>query len=133
MKFIVNKWQISEISALVLTHCERLSEEERDLEIAQFEKDHPSVAELMGKGILAVGFPDSSYVKNETELSERVEADKSNLRQLIYSCDETVYIPQPSQNENRQSPQDESRQPPQNESSQPPQNVSRQHLCCSIL
>ena len=123
----------------------------------QFKKDHPSVAELMGKGILAVGFPDSSYVESETELSERVEADKSNLRQLIYSCDETVTIPQPSQNENRQSPQNESRQPPQNESSQPPQNessqppqnknsqppqnessqppqnVNRQHLCCSIL
>ena len=96
MKFIVNKWQISEISVLVLTHCERLSEEERGLEIAQFKKDHQSVAELMGKGILAVGFPDSSYVENETELSERVEADKSSLRQLIYSSDEPVTIPQSS-------------------------------------
>ena len=96
VKLIISEWQISEISVLVLTHCERLSEEERGLEIVQFKKDHQSVAELMGKGILAVGFPDSSYVENETELSERVEADKSNLRQLIYSSDEPVTIPQSS-------------------------------------
>ena len=109
VKLIISKWQISEISALVLTHCERLSEEERGLKIAQFKKDHRSVAELMGKGILAVGFPDSSYVENETELSEKVEADKANLRQLIYSCDERVLIPES------------------------PQNANRQHSCCSIL
>jgi hypothetical protein len=37
-------------------HCE----EERGEMIKQFKKDHPSITELMGKGILAIGFPDSS-------------------------------------------------------------------------
>ena len=101
LKFIISKLQISEISALVLTHCERLSEEERRDMIEQFKKDHPSVAELMGKGIHAVGFPDSSHVQLGSELSQWVEEDKAKLRQLIYSCDEQVIIPEPSQNMNR--------------------------------
>ena len=80
---IISKWQISEISALVLTHCERLSEKERGEMIEQFKKDHPSVAELMGKGILAVGFPDSSHIQSGSELSQRVEDDRKELRHLI--------------------------------------------------
>ena len=63
LKRVMNKWQISGITALVLTHCERLSEEERGEMIEQFKKDHPSIAEQMGKGILAVGFPDSSHIQ----------------------------------------------------------------------
>jgi hypothetical protein len=72
----------------VLTHCERLSEEERGEMIEQFKKDHPSIAELMGKGTLAVGFPDSSHIQPGSPLSQMVEEDKANLRKLIYSCDE---------------------------------------------
>jgi hypothetical protein len=94
LKGVLNKWQISGISALVLTHCERLSEEERGEMIEQFKKDHPSIAELMGKGILAVGFPDSSHIQPGSPLSQRVEEDKANLRKLIYSCDERLFIPQ---------------------------------------
>ena len=81
---VIYKWNISRSSALILTHCERLSEEERGEMIEQFKKDHPSIAELMGKGILAVGFPDSSHI--QSLLSQRVEEDKASLRQLIYSC-----------------------------------------------
>ena len=89
---IVHEWQISQISALVLTHCEHLSEEERREMIEQFKKDHPSIAKLMGKGILTVGFPDSSCVPKE--LRQRVEMDIKKLRLLISSCDERVLIPQ---------------------------------------
>jgi hypothetical protein len=92
LKSIVNEWNISRISALVLTHCERLSEEERGEMIEQFKKDHPSIAELMGKGILALGFPDSSHIQPGSPLSQRAEEDKANLRQLIYSCDEPICI-----------------------------------------
>jgi hypothetical protein len=52
LKSVVSEWQISGISALVLTHCERLSEEERGEMIEQFKKDHPLIAELMGKEFL---------------------------------------------------------------------------------
>ena len=58
--------------------------------IEQFKKDHPSIAKLMGKGILAVGFPDSSHIQPGSPLSQRVEEDKANLRRLIYSCGELV-------------------------------------------
>ena len=98
----MSEWRISRISALILTHCERLSEEERGEMIEQFKKDYHSVAELMGKGILAVGFPDSSHVEIETELWKRVEDDKAKLRQLIYSCDKPVRIPRPTRRESRQ-------------------------------
>ena len=90
---IVHEWKIGQVSALVLTHCEHLSEEEREEMVEQFKKDHPSVAELMGKGILAVGFPDSSHVPPGSELSQMVEEDKKRLRYLIYSCDRKVTIP----------------------------------------
>ena len=49
---VINKWQISEITALVLTHCEHLAEQEREKMIEQFKKDHQSVTELMGKEFL---------------------------------------------------------------------------------
>ena len=65
LESVMSEWQITGISSLVLTHCERLSEEERGEMIEQFKKDHPSITKLMGKGILAVGFPDSSYLANE--------------------------------------------------------------------
>ena len=116
LKTITNKWKISQISALVLTHCQDLSEEERERVIEQFKKDHPSVTELMGKGILAVEFPNNSYVENNTELSEKVKDDKANLRQLIYSCDKRVHIPGPSE-----------------DMELAPRTVNREHLCCSIL
>ena len=56
LKGVVSKWQISGISCLIPTHCEKLSEEDEKEVIEQFKKDHPSITELMGKGILAVGF-----------------------------------------------------------------------------
>ena len=91
---IVNKWNIHDISAVVLTHCESLSEEEREKTIEQFRNDHPSVDALVGKGILAVGFPDNSLVQSRSQLSQRVEGDKRKLRQLIYECNIKLTIPQ---------------------------------------
>ena len=91
LKSTVNKLKISQISSLVLTHCERLSEKDRGEVIKQFKKDHLLVAKLMGKGILAVGFPDN--VESYIDLSEKVEDDKAKLRKLIYSCDKSVFIP----------------------------------------
>ena len=133
LESVMNEWQISGILALVLTHCERFSEEERGEMIKQFKKDHPSVAELMGKGILAVGFPDSSHVEAETELSDRIEDDKAKLRRLIYSCDKPVFLPQSPLIESRQPPQIESRRPPQSKRRQLSHRNNRQHFCCTIL
>ena len=94
LEAVMNVPQVSsQISALFLTHCEGLTEEERERRvIRQFRENHPSVAKLMGKGILAVGFPDSSHIKPGSELSQRVENDKEKLKQLIY--DGAVTIPE---------------------------------------
>ena len=61
--------------------------------IEQFKKDHPSVAELMGKGILTVGFPDSSHISLGSPLIPSVIADQAKLKQLVYSCVKMVTIP----------------------------------------
>ena len=92
LKTIVNKWKISQISVLVLTHYEDLSKEEREEEVKQYKKDHPSIAELMGQGVIAVGFPDNFHVPFGSELSQMVEDDKTKLKQLIYSSKEGVNI-----------------------------------------
>ena len=92
LKTVIKKWKISQVSVLILTHCEHFSEEEREKMIEQFKKDHPSVAELMGKGILAVGFPDNSHIQPGSQLSQSVKDDTKKLRELIYSCDERVNI-----------------------------------------
>ena len=94
LKSVVNQWKTCRISAVVLTHCERLLAEERGKMIEQFKKDYPSVAKLMGKGILAVGFPEKSHIQPGSELSQRVEEDRKKLRQLIYSCDKKVNVSQ---------------------------------------
>ena len=91
LDMVVSEWQIRDISALVLTHCDR-SPEEREKMKEQFKNDHPSVAELMGKGIFAVGFPDNSHIHPGSQLSQSVEDDKKELRQLIYTCDDIKSI-----------------------------------------
>ena len=98
LQALMNKRKISRISALILTHCERLSEDERGEMIEKFKKDHPSVTKLMGKGILAVGFPDNSHIQPGSQVSQRVEGDRAKLRHLIYSCNEGVFIPQADNN-----------------------------------
>ena len=101
LEAIMSKWKISGISALVLTHCEHFSEEEREKKIEQFKNDYPSVTKLMGKGILAVGFPDNSHIQPGSELSQTVLTDKNKINQLIYSCDKGICIP-PPENSSRQ-------------------------------
>ena len=135
LETVTYKWSIRRISALILTHCERLSVEKREEMIAQFKEDHPSIAEVMGKGILAVGFPGSSHIQPGSLLSQRVEEDKANLRKLIYSCDEPVFIPEPVQNENERYLQNQSEQHLLTgvEGRQPFYDTDRQSFCCPIL
>ena len=80
LKGVMSEWQISGISALVLTHCEHLiSAKERREMIEQFKKDNPSIAKLMGKGILAVGFPDSSHVLWRPHLTRKMALRRLQL------------------------------------------------------
>ena len=47
--------------------------------VEQFKQDHPSVARLMGKRILAVGFPDRYHVQPRSE---------GAWRKIKEACDE---------------------------------------------
>ena len=144
---INSKWKISGISALILTHCDRSLEDRQKL-IEKFKMDQPSVAEQMGKGILAVGFPDSSHIQPGSQLDQSVLTDQNKLKQLIYSCDRRVHIPQPKNNLRQQweklhermlqqSDQDLISQVHQSlnssQISQYSQNESRRRFRCSIL
>ena len=134
LEVVIAKWRIHQISALVLTHCESLSEKDRKNAVKQFKKDHPSIAKLMGKGILAVGFPDSSHIQPGSQLSQTVEDDKANLRQLIYSCDEGVIISKALASSLQESDSDTARQNEQLEEEGVENGDQPQSRpCCSIL
>ena len=84
---IMREWDISDISALVITHCERLSEKERERVVHQFKEVHPTVTKSMKVGVYAVGFPDSHYVMRDKVLLKSIEKDAAIIRQLIYSSE----------------------------------------------
>ena len=128
LKVAVSEWKISRISALVLTHCECLSVEEREKMIKHFKEEYPSIAEIMGKGIHAVGFPDSSHIQPGSELSDNVEEDEKKVRRLIYSSDERVIIPQVDIFTLASQSQAED-----DGTTRHSQNENRRCFCCSIL
>ena len=85
----------------------------------------------MGKGILAVGFPDTS--RTQSEWGQSVKDDQKKLRHLIYLCDERVIIPK-SLSSSQESNSDLACQNGQLEQEQDGNNQpqSRSH-CCSIM
>lgn len=89
LKTIMMEWpDISRISALVITHCERLSEEERKAVVQTIKAKHPAVANFMKVGIITVGFPDQHYVRDEDSLADGADRDITKLRTLIYFSEE---------------------------------------------
>ena len=82
---IMKEWpDISGISALVITHCERLSDGERKVVVQEVKEAHPAVINFMKLGIITVGFPDQHYVRGEESLVDVTERDATKLRTLIY-------------------------------------------------
>ena len=84
--------EISSISALVITGCENITDEEREKNVNEFKSRCPAVNAFMTKGILAVGFPDISKLKeNLRQLCEEEQKDdQKQLRRLVYSCDNKI-------------------------------------------
>ena len=85
---------ISPISALVITHCEALTDKARAefIEHLKSNKDPEivKVCTFMQKGIYAVGFPDLSVFQEciWPILEQSMEADVKTLHQLIYQSTE---------------------------------------------
>ena len=86
---IMREWDISNISAMIITHCEKLSQKGREVVIHQFKDAHPAVTKFMKFGIYTVGFPDHDqhYVRDKTSLIKRIEKDEAMIRGLIYSSE----------------------------------------------
>lgn len=83
---------ISEMSALVITNCENLSEEERKVLVREFKTEDRTaqIARFMGKGIYPVGFPNITEMRAPLRdaYKEGIEADTKTLRQLIIESGE---------------------------------------------
>lgn len=83
---------ISSISALIVTHCERLSEEERREEVKKIKMKYPTIANFMKVGIITVGFPDQDYVRDERSLADSTKEDAAVLRTLTYYSGERLVL-----------------------------------------
>ena len=103
-EFITEKFgaSIKPLSALVITHCDNETDEAREEIISNFQENPLTrgIANLMGKGIYAVGFAD---LENSLPLLHPVYQELSDkyvttLRRLIYSC-ETIYLTEEIANE----------------------------------
>ena len=91
-------------SALVITHCEGITDVERKRIVADFETDRRSskVTASIGKGIHTVGFPDLSRLAPNLRgiYQSGIEENEKTIRQLVDECDHpltTANFQQPRQ------------------------------------
>ena len=84
--------EISSISALVITGCENITDEEKAKRENEFKEKCPAVDAFMKKGIFAVGFPDISKLREKVKelCEEEHKDDQEKLRRLAYSCDNKI-------------------------------------------
>ena len=80
------------ISALVITHCEELTDAARTMGVEHVKSE--GFAAGMGKGIYTVGFPNLEYVAvNNKELFKlEMQKDVSKLHQLIKESIDTIDV-----------------------------------------
>lgn len=84
--------EVSDISALVLTHCENKSQAAREKCVSDFTKHELTrdIAKFMGKGLFCVGFPQLDTVEDDLrEIYERkAMKDVEKLHKLITDSDD---------------------------------------------
>ena len=80
------------ISALVITKCEDLDEEERRKYKADFMSDKRTIetAQFMDRGIHLVGFPNSKNIQEL--LKEQIEMDETTVRNLLLECSDELPV-----------------------------------------
>ena len=86
------KKEIKDISALVMTGFESLDDDGRKREIEEFKRNHltKDVAAFMGKGIYAIGFPNTQGMKPKVRIAveEDMEEDVEILRKVVRGAGE---------------------------------------------
>ena len=83
-------------SALVITHCEGITDEERQGIVAEFQSDARTsqIAIFIGKEIQTVGFPDISRLPSnlKTIYKAGIRKDQEAIRQLVNRCEHKVSV-----------------------------------------
>lgn len=87
---------IRDISALIITHCENDAPEAREQLIHDFHTNTQTsnIAALMGKGIYAVGFPNTSSDDLLQIYRPRMARDEAALRKLIIESEKSFLATQ---------------------------------------
>ena len=90
--FIISRFDkyIKDISALVITHCEDETAEDRERIIDNFRTNPQTrpIAEFMGKGIITVGFPNMDKTPVYLQMFKAsIEEDERALRDIISRSD----------------------------------------------
>ena len=83
---------VSEISALVVTHCDHMTDARRHKYVEEFRSDRHTrdIAAFMRKGTFTVGFPDVNELDSDELkgfLERKIESDASKLRDLVCASD----------------------------------------------
>lgn len=78
--------EISDISALVITHCEMLTQEQRKTLVEDFKTKDPTkrIAAFMKKGVYDVGFTTNPQFQGM--LKDQMKAEVDRLKQLLFEC-----------------------------------------------
>ena len=88
--------QARPFSALVITHCEGIKEENRKDIVEEFKANHRSsqVAAFIGKEILTVGLPDISKVSSNFKpiYQNGITEDEIAIRGLVTKCDHSLSV-----------------------------------------
>lgn len=93
-QFIISNFKehTSQISALIITNCEKKNQTSRKriVEEFQFHEHTIEIARFMKKGIHCVGFPPMYEIDEEVKplLEGSIQKDDELLRSLVYSCGE---------------------------------------------
>ncbi|XP_020895545.1 uncharacterized protein LOC110234508 [Exaiptasia diaphana] len=88
--------EIQDISALVITGCESLEDEEREELVEQVKNEDATkdIAKFMGKGIFPVGFPPLERVKAALKeaYQDGIDADSETLQTLANNSGEMTTV-----------------------------------------
>ena len=86
--------QGAEFSALVITHCEGITNDHRERIIKDFKSDHRSskLADFMRKGVYTVGFPESKSPQLKVIYQNEVKEDEKIIRELVKGCKKSLSV-----------------------------------------
>ena len=81
--------QISDFSALAITHCEGESDSANQEFLTSFEEEASDIVSFMKKGIYMVGFPDVSKMKPRIKeaMEEEINEQAEMLRKVVMKAD----------------------------------------------